>query len=231
MSEITTTKTHYIKEGKRYDRITSVLDYFATPQLVDWKMKLGKFASSKISKEAKKVGTRVDGLIKTHITTGKDKLTTNDGQAVVNCYRGYLQWTKDYSPKIECVDKTLFWEELGVAGTLDLEHKFDGVVDIKCSESIRKNYWLQVAMYTKMLEVTEGKKFKQMWVLRLDKMTGDYQCKSMDYSEAYVSLFIGLLANYRWQTQKEEEDGDTSAGDSKGSDVPTYGEVEKEYGF
>ena len=229
MDNITTTKTHYIKDGKKYDRITSVLDYFAAPQLVEWKMKLGKKESGKISKVAKATGTRVDGLIKTHITTGKVKMSGNDSQSVVNCYRGYLQYIKDYSPKFECVDKTLFWEDLRVAGTLDLLHKFDGVVDIKCSESIRKNYWLQVAMYTKMLEVAEGKKFKQMWILRLDKMTGDYQFKSMDYDERYVSMFIGLLINYRWQTQKEEEDGDTGVGES-GNGI-TYGEVEKEYGF
>ena len=227
MSEITTTKTHYIKEGNKFDRITSVLDYFAPPQLVDWKMKLGKFASSKVSKEAKKVGTRVDGLIKTHIITGKDKLTANDGQAVVNCYKGYLQYTKDYSPKFECVDKTLFWDELRVAGTLDLLHTTDGVIDIKCSESIRKNYWIQVAMYTKMLSLSNGKLYDKMGVLRLDKLTGEYQYKNIAFNEAYVSLFIGLLANYRYQ-QKEEED---DAGDSEGSDVVAYGEVEKEYGF
>jgi hypothetical protein len=225
--DITTTKTHYIKEGVKYDRITSVLDYFAAPKLVEWKVKLGSKESNKISKVAKATGTRVDGLIKTHITTGKVKMSVNDSQSVVNCYRGYLQWQKDWQPKIECVDKTLFWEELGVAGTLDLLHTTDGVIDVKCSESIRKNYWLQVAMYTKMLEILEGKKYSKLSVLRLDKLTGDYQFKSIPFNESYVSLFIGLLANYRWQIQKEEED----VGDTEGGDVVAYGEVEKKYGF
>lgn len=228
MSDITTTKTYYIKEGIRYDRITSVLDYFATPKLVEWKVKLGSKESNKISKVAKTIGTRVDGLIKTHITTGKVKMSVNDSQSVVNCYRGYLQWQKDWQPKIECVDKMLFWDELRVAGTLDLQLT-DGVVDIKCSESIRKNYWLQVAMYTKMLEIVEGKKYDKLSVLRLDKLTGEYQYKQIPYDERYISMYIGLLVNYRWQTQKEEEDGNTGVG--KGCDEFTHGEVEKKYGF
>lgn len=225
--EIKTTKTTYIKEEKNYDRVTSVLDYFANPKLVEWKVKLGKTESNKVGKVAKQIGTRVDGLIKKHIETGKMTLSKNDSSSVVNCVRGYLQWVKDHSPKIIGTDKTLFWEELGVAGTLDLLHSSDGVIDIKCSTSIRKNYWIQVAIYTKML-LTKGLKYDNMGVLRLDKMTGDYEYKVVKFDERYVSLFIGLLANYRFQTKEEE---DEQSGDVEECIKSALSEVEKEYGF
>jgi hypothetical protein len=224
--EIKTTKTTYIKEGREYDRVTSVLDFFANPKLVEWKVKLGNKEANKISKVAKATGTRVDGLIKNHVTTGKINLTKNDSQSVVNCTRGYLQWVKDYSPNIIATDKTLFWEELGVAGTLDLQ-SLDGVIDIKCSESIRKNYWIQVAIYVKML-LTKGEKVDKMGVLRLDKLTGEYEYKVLQFDERFVSLFIGLLSNYRYQ-QKEKED--EQSGSNETGIVPAFAEIEKVYGF
>lgn len=226
IEEIKSTKTTYIKEGKEYDRITSVLDYFANPKLVEWKLKVGKKEANKISKVAKTIGTRVDGLVKSHILSGKVGINKNDSGSVVNCFRGYLQWTKDHNPKIIGTDQTLFWDELGVAGTLDLlDNK---VIDIKCSTDIRKNYWIQVMMYAKMLKL-RGVDIKEVAILRLDKLTGEYEYKVIPYDERFVNLFIGLLANYRYQIEKENDDGDTGSVEA-GIEL-AFCEIQKEYGF
>lgn len=222
--DIKVTKTSYVKDGKEYDRITSVLDYFQNPKLVEWKIKNGKEAN-KISKVSKQIGTRVDGLIKEHTKSGKIRLTSKESGSVTNCIRGYLQWNKDFSPKIVETDTTLFWDELGVAGTLDLLTS-DCVIDIKCANSIKKNYWIQVMMYAKMKREM-GERIGKVGILRLDKLTGEYEYKLRDYDERYVSLFIGLLANYRFQ--KEEENGDT--GSDEAGIVLAFDEIEKKYGF
>lgn len=38
-------------------RVTEVLDYFQAPELVEWKMKVGKAEAGKISRMALKIGT------------------------------------------------------------------------------------------------------------------------------------------------------------------------------
>src|SRR3990167_780390 len=197
-------KDYYLKDDTRYNRVTSVLDYFRPPSLFNWAIDIGKKEYKDRTKEAKKIGTRVDNLIKQYLLSKKVKLTESDDISVENCLKAYFRWKEDYSPMFLDQDKIVSDNELKIAGTYDLLIEPSTIVDIKCSNQISLNYWLQVAMYAKMAGA------KNIAILRLDKMTADYEYVVKEFDEQYVSLFLGLLINYRYHNQKGESNGNNT---------------------
>lgn len=195
------TKTHYTINGMKYDRVTSILDYFTPPGLVDWYIKEGKGAKQK-SKIAKSIGTRVHNLIKDDWQKGKYYITDKDSQAVLNCMEAYKNWRSINKPEILSMEQTVWSEELGIAGTYDILLPYK-LVDIKTSDSIRDSYWIQLAMYIWL----KGFPFvPEMAILRLDKLTGEYEYKSRPFEEYYVKVFKGLLNYYRYYQKPEVKD-------------------------
>lgn len=194
-------KTHYIIQGKRYDRVTSVLDYFTLPDLVNWYCKEGKQAKEK-SKTAKSIGTRVHNLIKEDWKKGKYRIMDYDSPAILNCLEAYKNWRSIEKPNIISMEQTVWNNELGVAGTYDIDIS-DRLIDIKTSDSIKDNYWIQLAMYIYLgnFEVT-----RQMAILRLDKLTAEYEYKVREFNSYYVKLFKGLLNYYRYCQKPEIKD-------------------------
>lgn len=199
-SEFKVYKDYYLKDKVKYTRVTSVLDYFQAPGLVDWKLDNDDY--KEIGKTAKSIGTRVHNLIQLDYEKGKYRLTPNDSVSIVNCMKAYEEWKKVEKPKIMVMEKTLFNEELRIAGTMDIE--LPGIiVDIKTSASIKPTYWLQVAMYNYL-----NNTLYDLAILRLDKFTGDYQYIVKPYDKRLVNIYLCLLNYYRYIIGNEDSDID-----------------------
>lgn len=183
----------YEIEGKLYDRITRILDYFPDPGIVEWKLKVGTEEAKRIGKEATGIGSRVDDLIKKDVEAGAYKLKASECIEVRNCMEGWERFKIEHPEvKIVAVDKLVRSELLAVAGTLDVEGS-DEVLDIKCSGRISWKYWIQVAMYNYMLPVSKP----YLSILRLHKSLGYYEYQRISYDKKLVRIFIGLLRAYR----------------------------------
>ena len=183
----------YELDGVRYDRVTRILDFFATPGLVNWKVRVGKREAGRISREALKIGSKL------HESVEAGKLVKRVTIDVKNCWEAYQKWLEEYQPVVEARETTLYDAELMVAGTPDLVTK-EAVVDFKTSREIRPNYWLQAAMYAKMA----GK--GQLAVLRLDKNLAIFDYQVREQNERYVRAFTGLLEAYRYYCTEGETD-------------------------
>lgn len=194
-------KTHYRIDGKKYDRITSVLDYFTTKEMMDWALTIGKEERERIKTEAISTGKKVDEVAQA-IMGGHPYDIANEGQAVKNCVEGFKRWLNEEKPKISDWQVTLVDNEFGVAGTYDIRAG-NTIIDIKCSNRISPNYWLQTAMYAKILE---NPPVAHIAILRLDKLTSDYEyvVKPIDYK--LVDIYKGLLDYYRYIKGVENED-------------------------
>jgi hypothetical protein len=169
-------------------RVTEVLDYFATPGLVDWKVRVGKREANRISKQAMNIGTNVDEWVKAKVLGNKlPKLKTMEAET---CVVAYKRWEKDYSPDLKVATR-LYSDPYGITGEPDL-YWGDVVVDLKCSSGIRDSYWLQTAAYCKMAGKTDRA------ILRLDKTLGEYEYKVKEGWMFDWEVFQGLLNAYRF---------------------------------
>lgn len=184
-----------------YDRVSAILDTYQAPDLIDWKIRTGKKEARRISTIATKIGTNVDEYIKAEILGTKlPKLKTPEAE---NCVRAWKKWIDDYGIKVSSlgVGTRLFDEESKVCGEPDLLMP-DEVLDIKCSSSIRQNYWIQTNWYAEHLD----KNYRS--VLRLCKNLGVYEYERREISKADSEVFEALTTVYRYfkQFSKGEEE-------------------------
>ncbi|CAK0755203.1 hypothetical protein CCP1ISM_50038 [Azospirillaceae bacterium] len=204
-SEFKVYKDRYVKGGISYTRITTPLDYFTVPELVDWKLETDNH--KEVSKTAKQIGTRVHNLIKMDFEKGKYSLTPNDSVSIRNCMKAYEEWKRVEKPKIIAMEQTMFNDKLRIAGTFDMGISCNNVntanlVDIKTSASIKPNHWLQIAMYNYL---AEGK-YLFLSILRLDKFTGEYEYKTIPYDKRLVNIYLCLLSYYRYIVDNEDNE-------------------------
>lgn len=190
---------YYFYNDQRYDRITRILDYFALPELVDWKLNVGRKESNRISREALKIGSNVDEAIRAEVNKLKPvKLKTTESKS---CWEAWEQWKKDYAvdiAKLRTVN-TVYDHSLMVAGTPDLEWNNNTVIDIKCSSEIRPNYWLQTEFYGRCLGYEFGL-IENKAILRLNKNLGTYEFRKMSLSDYHWEAVKSAIKLFRYHS-------------------------------
>lgn len=208
----------FIKDGRKYDRVTSVIAVYQDVNIVDWKVSVEKscaFAkgfnkavkefgtisaeemvippsTAKIKKEATTIGTHVDEYVKADILGQPlPKLKKHEEK---NCVSAYHRWQEDHGRLMDLsVGKRMYDDDLLVCGEpdiMDLDSR--RVIDIKCSKKVSDTYFIQVAVYAHMLGMHKGA------ILRLDKALGDYEYVEFDVGDEQMNVFISLLNVYRY---------------------------------
>jgi len=180
-------------------RVTQVLDYFAEPWLLNWKLKVGKINAKKISTRAKKTGSRVDAIIKGKAKQSKESIE------VSNCLEAYSKWQKEWGLSPIIWPTRITNEHIALTGEPDgfiLSRQI--LFDIKTSGRIELKHWLQVSAYAFLFDSP----ITQVAILRLDKDLGDYQWVTNDDAGFTISkgieAFQGLLLAYRFLTKDKE---------------------------
>lgn len=184
-----------------FDRVSAILDTYQAPDLIDWKIRTGKKEARRISTIATKIGTNVDEYIKAEILG--EKLPKLKSAEAENCVRAWKKWLEDYGIKIESLKcgTRFFNEEKKITGEPDILMP-DEVLDIKCSSSIRPNYWLQTQVYAEQF----GLEYRS--ILKLSKTLGVYEYERRKVCQADSDVFNALTVVYRYfkQFSKGEEE-------------------------
>lgn len=111
---------------------------------------------------------------------------------------GFVEWHKEFKPRLILMEHTMVSDKLKLAGTLDRLYEIDGkitLLDIKTGSSIMNSAWLQVAAYAKLY----GKKVDQVAILRLtDKKKSRYEYATNDNWKDYYKVFAGLQATFEY---------------------------------
>ena len=192
------TREPYEKDGKKYEHITEVIDYFKPPHLIAWMIKNKDY--EEIGEKAMEIGSRVDELC---LEDWKSRhlgyqLLKEDSEQVRLAMSAWDKWKHDYNGiymDIKAMQETVYYDELGVAGTLDIRTSI-AIIDIKVSKSIRHSNWIQVGMYNRAHYLLK------LYILRLSKETGNYSFVECPYEQDYLEkLFIGRLINYRYEKE------------------------------
>ena len=161
----------YERDGKKYERVTRIIDYFAPPELVQWKMETGRKDTNRVSKIATKLGSRVHTLIETHWSTKDWNIKKDKDPEIWSCLQAWTSWTKDYNINNIKLGYPIYDDIHLIAGTFDfLLPEGNILVDIKTSREIRPQYFMQLGAYASMIDLPD-----KIAILRLDKMTAQYE--------------------------------------------------------
>ena len=150
-------------------------------------------ATNKIMKEAGRIGTVVHGLVEDYLK-GKEIPTQND-KRVVNCWNLFLKWweNQEYEP-IE-IEKKLYCKKYNYAGSLDLVVKDkEGnlvLIDIKTSNQISFDYYLQLNAYWFAYEEETKQKISKALVVRLPKSDKKVDVQEIPLNKKLLNAFIG----------------------------------------
>jgi len=170
-------KCGYTIDGKWYPRVTKIVEIKSKPALYFF---YGEATSYKAAKEiteiSAKEGTLIHEVVEKFLVGEKPEIPLSIAPAV-NAFLEFLG-KKNILVNSEFVEKRIFHPIHRYAGTIDalatVDGKF-GVLDIKTSQSIYRDYNLQTSAYLEAL-LTELPNLETRWILRIDQIKKCFKC-------------------------------------------------------
>lgn len=183
-------------------RVTEVLGYFKEDWYVRWVHRVGLTEANKIGKEAMKLGTILDEIVK-----GDGVLPKKAKPDTVFAHEAFMKWRGIYQPAYlrTCPRLNAMINGVEVTGEPDFEIP-DTTVDLKGAVKISKHYKVQVNVYEYLRRLNGLTPNANVAILRCDKKTGSYEYWCEPYSKTFVDVWVGLMTAY--VVYKENEDGD-----------------------
>ena len=155
--------------------------------------KTAKEKTNKIKEDAGLVGTVVHGLIEDFLK-GKDIPKQSD-PAVVNCWNLFLDWWNKQEYEVVELEKKIYSKKYNYAGTLDLVVKDKKgnlvLMDIKTSNFISFDYFLQLNAYKFAYEEETGSKVSKSFIVKLSKKDAEIEIKEIPLNKKLFNAFIG----------------------------------------
>jgi len=140
--------------------ITSVTSHFNKHIFVDWRKRVGEDEANRITKRATTRGTGTHELIEKHLLNEDVVLDNPSTKMLFTQAKKVLQNINN----IYALEKSLYSNELGVAGTVDCIAEYNGelsIIDFKTAAKPKprewiENYFVQAAAYACMFyEITD----------------------------------------------------------------------------
>lgn len=157
----------YVTEaGNAVPSVTTILDAFPkSAAFYDWLKKNGE-NSDEIRDEAGRRGSVVHGFTEKYDNGEEVKLMDDNGNIQCklfewNCFEKYVEFRKRFEVKIHGIECNMASDRLGMGGTMDrdftlIKNNKRYLVDIKTSNNIWDEYWLQLVAYQKLAEDING---------------------------------------------------------------------------
>lgn len=156
MSEIEVKKDHYLIDGKKYVRVTRILDVIAKPEFYRWYGKHGYKKCQQIMTTRAGFGTRVHKEIYNYLS-GEDIWI--DNEEMKQTMEIFTEWAEEHKLDPLLLEHHIKNEEYMYAGTSDFIGFCDGkklLLDWKTSKAIYDNFYLQLAAYFYAYERESG---------------------------------------------------------------------------
>ena len=217
----------YEIDGKKYVSVTTVLGILSKPFLLPWAVnqtiqyivdagvsleELKKKGSqvyqeaknyhSLVKTEAADKGSRCHAAIEQYLKDGTLIFEPDIAQAI----GAFMLWQKEHKFKILKSEHTVFSKK-GYAGTLDILCELDGkttLCDLKTSNKIWPEHYLQISAYAKACEQNTCLKIEQCGILRLGKEDGMPEWKPIKRTEINRAYKRFLCLLKYWQLTKKE---------------------------
>jgi len=167
----------YEIEGVWYPRVTKIIEIKAKPALYRFYAEMNNFnAGETVKKQSASEGTLMHETIE-QILIGQSPVID---PTIAPAVEAFLKFKEEENIQVDeqFVEKQIVHFEERYAGTLDalalIGGKF-GVLDIKTSQAIYRDYDLQTAAYMAAIQ-NEHKNIQTRWILRIDQIRTCLKC-------------------------------------------------------
>lgn len=222
-------KAHaYTWDGKFVPGVTSVLQTLGKPALVGWAANMAsdhflgavtsgrtdyptihkesKSAHRKKAQKAASIGHNVHAYAE--CVFKNQPLPTLETDQAKKGVEAFHKWLDAHKVKVVSSERRIFSLTHFYAGTCDFVAEVDGVLgvgDIKTSSGIYPEMRFQTAAYQHAIEEQDNMKFGVRWIVRFDKITGNFEAKSFYNFELDFTGFLAALNIYKTLKQIEKE--------------------------
>lgn len=167
----------YDIDGVWYPRVTKIVEIKSKPALYKFYAELGSFSEGEgIKEKSASEGTLIHETVESFMV-GKSPVVDPSVKPAVDAYLAFAE-KNNIQVDSELVEKRIVNFEERYAGTLDamalIGGKF-GVLDIKTSQSIYRDYNLQTSAYMAALE-KDFPTLQTRWILRIDQHKNCLKC-------------------------------------------------------
>ncbi len=183
-----------------YPSITTVMSWHSSKGIADWRARVGEKEANKISKQATKKGTALHNLCENYILNNLELGEANF--EVIDMFKIIKKILDKHLDNIYCVEKRLYSDFIGVAGTTDCIAEFDGIpsiIDFKTSRRMKKrenisHYFMQTSGYAVMFEELTRIPIPQVVIIMVSEGEVEvFKAKRNDY----VYDMIELVKQYK----------------------------------
>ncbi len=169
----------YDIDGVWYPRVTKIVDIKAKPALYRFYAEMNGFAEGEaVKKQSASEGTLIHEIVEKIFIGEKPQIDPSVSPAIETFLR-FLE-EKNIQVDPEHVEKRIVHFDERYAGTLDslalIDGKF-GVLDIKTSQAIYRDYNLQTSAYMSALQ-NDFKNLQTRWILRIDQIKICLKCEA-----------------------------------------------------
>jgi hypothetical protein len=167
----------YEIDGVWYPRVTKIVEIKSKPQLYKFYAEMNNFAEGEaVKKHSADEGTKINETVEA-ILVGQSPVIDPTISPAIESFMKFLE-QKKIQVDSDFVEKKVANREERYAGTIDalalIDGKF-GVLDIKTSQAIYKDYNLQTAAYMGAL-IKDLKNIQTRWILRVDQVKVCLKC-------------------------------------------------------
>lgn len=169
--------TGYIIDSVWYPRVTSIVNIKSKPALYRFYAELNGFQEGEsIKKLSADEGTKVHEAVQA-ILTGQEPKIDSPILPAITAFRNYLK-ENNIQVDPDFIEKRVVNFNERYAGTIDalalINGRF-GILDIKTSQAIYRDYNLQTAAYFPPLQ-EQFRNLQTRWILRIDQMQNCLNC-------------------------------------------------------
>ena len=170
----------YEIDGVWYPRVTKIVGIKAKPALYHFYASLPSFAEGeRIKEQSANEGTLIHEVVQ-DILLGNNPEVPDEIKPSIDAFLKFHENIKIDTEK-DFIERRFVNEEYKYAGTLDVLGKINGkfgILDIKTSQEIYRDYNLQTSAYMAAM-ITNFPKLETRWILRIDQSRPCRKCGSV----------------------------------------------------
>lgn len=173
-------------------RVTEVLGHYKEQWYIDWVHRVGRTEANKKSKEALKLGSILDKIVKEGLEPAKKAKADT-----IFAYEAFQKWRRVYQPAYIKPCTRINWSYNGIEITGEPDFEIPNTtVDLKGAVRISSHYKKQVNTYEWGRRLVGLPPNENVAILRCSKELGSYEYWVEPYDQKFVDAWCGLLLNY-----------------------------------